>query len=172
MTFTQCFPCFEQNQLNLDFYYKSYIQENKTMNQLSTRKVLMALSFLFIQISLFSQGYSDQHDMSAAKEGFDIVTWFGILELPFLLVCIFYSFKVAGALKGGKFGEGMGYLAWGFLVMAIGHLAMQVNHIWGYDIFRDTFGYLIGNILWFIALIITWGLSAIGFYKIYQVARK
>lgn len=40
--------------------------------------------------------------------------WFGILELPFLLVCIVYSFKTARTLKGGVFGQGMVYLAWGF----------------------------------------------------------
>jgi hypothetical protein len=104
--------------------------------------------------------------------GLDIVMIFGLLELPFLLVCIYYSFKTANALEGGVFGTGMKYLAWGFLVMAVGHLAMQVHHIFHYDVFRDTFGHLMGNVLWFIALIITWGLSAFGFYKIYSVSKK
>lgn len=42
-----------------------------------------------------------------------IEQWFGILELPFLLVCIVYSFRTAQTLKGGIFGKGMVYLAWG-----------------------------------------------------------
>ncbi len=97
--------------------------------------------------------------------------WFGILELPFLLVCIVYSFKTANKLKGGKFGEGMMYLAWGFLVMAIGHLSMQITSLFGVDIFDYLLGQPFGQIVWFIALMITWGLSAIGFYKIYQASK-
>ncbi len=136
-------------------------------------KFLLLGAFLFLMnYSLLAQGYSDGHNHSHEHDGFNLVLWFGILELPFLLVCIYYSFKTAVALKGGVFGVGMNYLAWGFLVMAVGHFAMQINHIWGYDIFRDTFGYTIGNIMWFTALIITWGLSAFGFYKIYNTSKK
>ncbi len=102
----------------------------------------------------------------------DSVFWFGILELPFLFLCVYYSFQTARALKGGIFGQGMNYLAWGFLVVAIGHIAMQIQHIFHYDVFRDTLGYILGNTMWFIALIITWGLSAIGFYRIYKVSKS
>lgn len=105
-----------------------------------------------------------------ATDEINLVFWFGLLELPFLLVCVYYSFKTAQALQKGVFGHGMRLLAWGFLVMAVGHLAMQVNHVFGYDIFRDTFGYLIGNVFWFLALITTWGLSALGFYKVYKAS--
>ncbi len=97
--------------------------------------------------------------------------WFGILELPFLSVCIFYSFKTAGKLKGGNFGAGMMFLAWGFLVMGIGHLSMQITSIFGLDIFNLLFGKTLGQIIWFVALMTTWCLSAIGFYKIYQASK-
>lgn len=102
----------------------------------------------------------------------NLVIWFGILELPFLLLCIIYSFRTAVALRGGIFGKGMNLLAWGFLVMAVGHLAMQITHITGFDIFRDVLGNLPGSITWFIALMVTWSLSAIGFYQIHKVSRQ
>lgn len=98
--------------------------------------------------------------------------WFGILELPFLLVCIIYSFKTAKKLKGGVFGTGMIYLAWGFSVMAIGHLSMQVTSIFELDIFDWLLGHPLGRIAWFIALMTTWALSALGFYKIYQASKS
>ncbi len=98
--------------------------------------------------------------------------WFGILELPFLIVCIVYSFKTAHKLKGGVFGTGMTYLAWGFLVMAIGHLSMQITSTFGIDIFVWSLGQSLGKIVWFIALMITWALSAVGFYKIYDASKN
>lgn len=101
----------------------------------------------------------------------DEVFWFGVLELPFLFLCVFYSYRTALALRGGVFGKGMMLLFWGFLVMAVGHIAMQLNHIFGYDVFRDTFGWGIGNLLWFLALIITWGLSLAGFVSIYRASK-
>ncbi len=97
--------------------------------------------------------------------------WFGILELPFLLVCIFYSFKTAQTLKGGVFGTGMTYLAWGFIVMAVGHLSLQLINFFGLDIFDWIFSQPLGKVVWFIALMATWGLSAVGFYKIYQASK-
>lgn len=121
---------------------------------------------------LMAQYTGEHSEHQTATSGLDMTKIFGLLELPFLLVCVFYSFRTAGALKGGIFGKGMTYLAWGFLVMAVGHLAMQVHHIFGFDIFTDTLGEIGGNIAWFVALIITWGLSAFGFYKIYKVSKK
>lgn len=112
--------------------------------------------------------WSSEH----VHQSFPIEVWFGFLELPFLIVCIYYSFKTAVALKGGIFGKGLMALAWGFLVMAVGHLAMQVHHIFHFDVFRDTLGHVAGSILWFIALMITWGLSAYGFYSMYRVSKR
>jgi len=36
---------------------------------------------------------------------------------------------------------------------------------------RELFGHNIGKIVWFTALIATWGLSALGFYKIYKSSK-
>lgn len=96
---------------------------------------------------------------------------FGLLELPFLLIAIVFSFMTARNLKGGKFGSGMNLLAWGFLVMAVGHLHMQMDHLFGYNLFNNILGSTIGRYAWFIALILTWGLSALGFFKIYKASK-
>lgn len=102
----------------------------------------------------------------------DFQQWFGILELPFLLVCIVYSFKTAQQLKGGVFGKGMWFLAWGFSIMAVGHLSMQITNIFGVDIFDALLNQPLGKVAWFIALMATWALSALGFYKIYQASKQ
>lgn len=133
--------------------------------------MLLLLLSLGLPFLLVAQN-TDSHVHDKAPEELDSVFWFGILELPFLFLCVYYSFRTAAALKGGIFGQGMNYLAWGFLVMAVGHIAMQIQHIFHYDVFRDTLGYFMGNLAWFIALIITWGLSAIGFYRIYKVSKS
>ncbi len=137
---------------------------------MTQRKTLWSL-LLLLCLPILLDAQHNNHLENGGTE-LDSVFWFGILELPFLFLCIYYSFQTARALKGGIFGQGMNYLAWGFLVMAVGHIAMQVQHIFHYDVFRDTFGYVMGNTMWFIALIITWGLSAIGFYRIYKVSKS
>jgi hypothetical protein len=102
--------------------------------------------------------------------GSDTGVMFGLLELPFLLIAVFFAFRVAGKLKGGSFGIGMQFLAWGFLVMAIGHLTMQIDRFQHGNLLATLFGAVLGNIFWIIALAITWGLSAYGFYRIYRAA--
>ena len=141
------------------------------MKQRNLLCLFLLLLGLCCPILLSAQGHDD-HVSSAQQGELDSIFWFGVLELPFLFLCVYYSFKTASALKGGIFGQGMNYLAWGFLVMAVGHIAMQIQHIFHFDIFRDTLGYFMGNTAWFIALIITWGLSAIGFYRIYKVSKN
>ncbi|MAZ27231.1 MAG: hypothetical protein CL868_09170 [Cytophagaceae bacterium] len=96
---------------------------------------------------------------------------FGILELPFLLMAVIFSFLTAIRLKGGKFGLGMSLLAWGFIVMAIGHLHMQIEHLYNLNIFGYLLGESLGRYAWFVALFATWGLSALGFYKIYKASK-
>lgn len=95
---------------------------------------------------------------------------FGLIELPFLLIAIVFSFLVAKRLKGGKFGAGMQLLAWGFLIMAVGHLHMQIDQIYGFNLFNTLLGEVGGRAAWFIALVATWGLSALGFLKIYKAS--
>jgi hypothetical protein len=110
---------------------------------------------------------------NAATEphGANMGYWFGVMELPFLFISVFFAFLTAYALRGGKFGKGMTFMAWGFLVMAIGHLHMQIEHYYGFNLFKSILGQLSGSIAWFIALIVTWGLSGLGFYSIYKASK-
>ena len=95
----------------------------------------------------------------------------GFMELPFLLISVFFAFATAQALKGGKFGKGMNMIAWGFVVMAIGHLHMQIEHIYNYNLFKHLFGETGGTVAWFTALVITWGFSGLGFYSILKASK-
>lgn len=95
---------------------------------------------------------------------------FGLLELPFLFIAVFFAFRVAAKLKGGSFGAGMFFIAWGFLVMAVGHLAMQIGRYTHVNPFELLFGATFGDIAWIVALVITWTLSAYGFQRIYRAA--
>lgn len=97
--------------------------------------------------------------------------WFALLEIPFLLGCIVFAFLTARALKGGIFGTGMLLLAWGFLVMALGHLHMQIEGYTGFSLFNSIFGKMGGSIVWMIALTLTWGLSGAAFFRIYQASK-
>ena len=101
----------------------------------------------------------------------EVSTWFGILELPFLSIAVFFAFRTASALKGGLFGRGMALMAWGFLVMAFGHVHMQLEHFLHYNLFAKLFGTEGGAAMWFIALVVTWALSGLGFYKIYAASK-
>lgn len=95
---------------------------------------------------------------------------FGLLELPFLITAVVFAFRVAAKLEGGAFGAGMFFLAWGFLVMAVGHLIMQIERFTHIDLFASVFGSTLGDILWIVVLAITWSLSAYGFLRIYRAA--
>jgi hypothetical protein len=97
--------------------------------------------------------------------------WFGVMELPFLFIAVFFAFLTAYALRGGRFGKGMTYMAWGFLVMAVGHLHMQIEHYYGINIFKTIFGQISGSIAWFVALVVTWALSGLGFWSIYKASK-
>ena len=97
--------------------------------------------------------------------------WFGVMELPFLFIAVFFAFLTAYALKGGRFGKGMRFMAWGFLVMAVGHLHMQIDHYYGFNLFKYVLGSFSGSIAWFFALILTWALSGLGFYSIYKASK-
>ena len=108
---------------------------------------------------------------SAETHASNMGYWFGVMELPFLFISVFFAFLTAYALKGGKFGKGMTFMAWGFLVMAVGHLHMQIEHYYGFNLFKTLFGAFSGSIAWFLALIVTWGLSGLGFYSIYKASK-
>lgn len=94
-----------------------------------------------------------------------------LLELPFLFGCVYFAFRTAYQLKGGIFGAGMQLLAWGFLVMAVGHLHLQIAEYTGFNLFENVVGPTAGTVLWIVALLLTWGLSGAGFYKIYRASK-
>lgn len=97
--------------------------------------------------------------------------WFGVLELPFLFAAVIFAFLTARALKGGIFGKGMAFMAWGFLVMGIGHLHMQIEHFTQFNLFAQLFGQRGGQMVWFVALVLTWTLSGLGFRNIYKASQ-
>jgi len=84
---------------------------------------------------------------------------------------MYFALRTSGALKGGIFGKGMAMMAWGFIVMAVGHMHMQIDHFFGLNIFNEIFGATFGQIIWFVALVVTWTLSGLGFYYIFKAAR-
>jgi hypothetical protein len=98
-------------------------------------------------------------------------TWFGVSELPFLLITVVFALLTANALKGGIFGQGMFLIALGSLVMAVGHIHMQVEQFFHYSLFTAIFGMEGGALIWFVALIIAWALSGFGFYSIYKASK-
>jgi hypothetical protein len=108
---------------------------------------------------------------AGAEHASNMSRWFGVMELPFLFIAVLFAFLTAYALKGGRFGKGMTFMAWGFLVMAIGHLHMQIEHYYGVNIFKYLLGSMSGSIAWFVALVTTWGLSGLGFYSIYKASK-
>lgn len=97
---------------------------------------------------------------------------FGALEVPFLLLCVYFAFQTSIALKGGVFGRGMTLLAWGFSVMAIGHAHMQIEHYFGLNVLNTVLGEPVGRVAWIVALMLTWALSGIGFYQILRASRR
>ena len=122
-----------------------------------------------IAFSTFAQDHGTHADHSMGAHG--LAFWFGVFELPFLFLCIFFAFKTAAALKGGVFAKGMNYMAWGFLVMGIGHLNMQLDHFFNFNLIYEIFGSDVGLVVWFLALVATWSLSGFGFYKIFKASK-
>jgi hypothetical protein len=132
------------------------------------KEFAFVLTFLIAGTSAMAQSHGMDNSHGT---GYNISEVFGLLEFPFLLLCIYFAFKTASSMKGGIFGKGMILLAWGFLVMAIGHLHMQVDHYFGVNIFNNALGESLGSVVWFIALFVTWTLSGLGFYKIYRASK-
>ena len=96
---------------------------------------------------------------------------FDLFELPFLFLSLIFAFLTARELKGGIFGRGMWLLAWGFLIMAIGHLHMQVDMHFGFNLFESLLGATGGSIAWGLALMLTWALSGVGLYQMYRASK-
>ena len=96
--------------------------------------------------------------------------WFGIIELPFMLLSVFLAFAAANRLRYGVFGKGARILTWGFTVMATSHLHMQIENFIGVNIIGKILGETAGVIFWSIVLFLTWGLYALGIYHVYIAA--
>ncbi len=134
--------------------------------------VIIITVFTLYSGMLLAQGSTvDGENHLHMQDKSDVSFWFGLMELPFLFICVVFAFMTANALKGGKFGKGMNLLAWGFLVMAIGHLHMQLDHFYNFNLFRSWFGGMGGSLAWFVALVITWLLSAAGYYSMYKAGK-
>jgi hypothetical protein len=136
--------------------------------------LLITVGTLTSSSTVYAQSHCDLlqvNNAASAIHGASANYWFGVMELPFLFISVFFAFLTAYALRGGKFGKGMTYMAWGFLVMAIGHLHMQIEHYYGINIFKTLLGQISGSVAWFVALIVTWGLSGLGFWSIYKASK-
>jgi hypothetical protein len=144
---------------------------------MKTKKLILPFLFLvlFSALGLFTFAQADlQHHTAAINSGSlnnNTSFLFSVMELPFLLIAVVFAFLTATALRGGKFGKGMYLVAWGFVVMAVGHLHMQIEHFYGLNIFKSILGDTVGSVAWFLALVATWGLSALGFYSIYKASK-
>ena len=132
---------------------------------------LVALILPFTAICQSSCNLLQVNNGEAAAHANVAGYWFGVMELPFLFIAVFFAFLTAYSMKGGLFGKGMKFMAWGFLVMAVGHLHMQIEHFYGFNLFKSVLGQLSGSIAWFVALVLTWGLSGLGFYSIYKAGK-
>ena len=133
----------------------------------------MPITKCFLALLLFSVIACPQAAWAQESEGSSLpfTVWFGVMELPFLFITVLFAFFTAQALRGGVFGSGMRLIAWGFLVMGIGHLHMQVERFTGINLFGEILGDGGGKVVWIIALVITWTLSGLGFYAIYRTSK-
>ena len=57
------------------------------------------------------------------------------------------------------------------LVMAVGHIHMQVDSMFGFNLFNSLLGSIGGNIAWIAALTTTWVLTGLGFVSVFRAAR-
>lgn len=131
-------------------------------------KVVVVFGVTLSTTFLIAPAKAQSHSVHAPQ---GLGDWFALLEIPFLAGCVIFAFLTASALKGGRFGTGMHFLAWGFLVMAVGHVHMQVEALTGVNLFGAMLGAAGGTWAWMIALVLTWTLSGIGFYNVYRASR-
>ena len=108
--------------------------------------------------------------VAAQSHGVAEANAYALIELPALALAVVFGFLTARALRGGRLGEGMALIAWGFLVMAIGHLHMQGEVLFGFNLFDALFGHDVGQAAWVVALLVTWTLTGFGFYRLYRAS--
>src|SRR5687767_2826585 len=83
---------------------------------------------------------------AAQTHSVDGANVYALVELPALALAVVFGFLTARALRGGRLGDGMALIAWGFLVMAIGHLHMQGEVLFGFNLFGSLFGQTVGQL--------------------------
>jgi hypothetical protein len=123
------------------------------------RSLSLAAAFVAAATPLAAQG----HTAGASNA-------YALIELPALAIAVIFGFLTARALRGGRLGDGMALIAWGFLVMAIGHLHMQGEMLLGFNLFDSIFGHDLGQAVWVVALLVTWTLTGFGFYRLYRAS--
>lgn len=123
---------------------------------------LTTLLVLFLPRSLGAQPHAMEPD--AARH------WLSLVEIPVLATAVVFGFLTARALRGGRLGTGMRLIAWGFLVMAVGHLSMQIEALTGVSPIAALLGRRGGQAAWVVALVATWTLTATGFYRLYRAS--
>ena len=108
--------------------------------------------------------------LAAQAHAMDGSSAYALVELPALALAVIFGFLTARALRGGRLGKGMALIAWGFLVMAVGHLHMQGEVMFGFNLFEALLGQDVGQAMWIVALMVTWTLTGLGFYRLYRAS--
>ena len=111
-------------------------------------------------------------DTHEAMEMSSSSVFYAGLELPFILLAVFFCARTAQALRGGVFGSGMLFVSIGMIIMAVGHLHMQIEMLYHVNLFEFILGNSAGKIAWVAALLASWGFSGFGFFKIFAASGR
>jgi len=128
-------------------------------------------TLLFSVLLLLLSPRSAASQAHASRPG-GVQDWLALAELPALAIAVVFGFLTAHALRGGRLGAGMTLIAWGFLVMAVGHVTMQVEMLFGINLFSALLGARGGQVAWVVALVVTWGLTGTGFFRLYRASAR
>lgn len=110
---------------------------------------------------------SGQNNDLVPGGGRDLLEWLGVLELPFLLVCLVYAWLSTRAMQDGILGRGLRYLLWGLILLTLLHICTQFLGIIGWQSAEWPFYAGFRSLLY----IGVWGCFAFGFYHLYQVSK-
>ncbi|HEY4831199.1 MAG TPA: hypothetical protein VIH61_01365 [Waddliaceae bacterium] len=69
---------------------------------------LLMVCATLVATPAFSQGHCNLlqvNNSAQAIHAFNVGYWFGIMELPFLFIAVFFAFLTANNMKGGRFGR-------------------------------------------------------------------
>ena len=131
-------------------------------------KNIFGLIFFCMCLIIFPQLVYSQQAALVSWQDWGISTWLGFIEFPFLFASIFYSFKTADAFRGSKLGDGAHLLAYGFIIMTLSQVNLQLRTFFELDMLAWIFSPNVSGIVWFLGLIAMWALFAMGVFRIYQ----